>query len=86
MKSYSLSLKCFWVAIEPLDEHTIAIHLADGHCSDMTGAIKIATAISSEITKIITLSGTSTDTMYVYEDSQWKAFSWTKQGEQRYES
>lgn len=36
---------CFVVAVRPLTDHVVLIEVADGNCTDMRGAIKIARAL-----------------------------------------
>jgi hypothetical protein len=52
----------------------LEIYLADGDCTDMSGAIELARRIDPEIDRIRTFSGDKPDTYYNFEGVEWVAF------------
>jgi 5-methylcytosine-specific restriction protein A len=52
----------------------LEIHLEDGDCVDMGGAVKLAEAIDPEIVHIRTFSGSERDTWYRRYGDKWQAY------------
>lgn len=67
---FSDDLKCFWRSIEVAGENRIRIHLQEGNCTDMSGAIKVATALMPDVTHIYTYSGAGLDSVYVKDNGR----------------
>lgn len=59
-----------------LRRHSVEIHLADGDCVDMSGAIYLAKRIDPFVRRINTFSGAARDTSYgqIFDD-KWEAFT-----------
>jgi hypothetical protein len=48
--------------------------LADGHCTDMNGAISVFEGIDPDVLVIVTMSGEEPDTSYIRaDDGKWRA-------------
>lgn len=74
------SLQCKILRLEAnyvLNE--VTLHLADGHCCDMEGAIKLAKKVHPEVESIQTFSGPVPDTFYMKIGQRWTA--WFKREE-----
>jgi hypothetical protein len=55
----------------PVDGNIVEMHLRDGDCCEMTGAIKVAEMLRPEVKKILTFSGTKADTVYLKTGRRW---------------
>jgi 5-methylcytosine-specific restriction protein A len=53
----------------------LELHLADGDCVDMAGAVELARRIDPAIDRIHTFSGEARDTSYSFEGVDWVAFA-----------
>jgi hypothetical protein len=73
MKNWNETLKCALDNVDIEDENTVTFYLPEGQCVDMTGAIKIATMLSSGVKTINTHSGKEADTRYVRKGKEWQA-------------
>jgi hypothetical protein len=73
MKNWNDTLKCALDNVDIEDENTVTFYLPEGQCVDMTGAIKIATMLSSRVKTINTYSGKEADTRYVRKGKEWQA-------------
>jgi hypothetical protein len=74
MKNWNDTLKCALDNVDIEDENTVTFYLPEGQCVDMTGAIKIATMLSSRVKTINTYSGKEADTGYMRRRTSWQAF------------
>ena len=73
--TYSSKLKCAFHGWSVICDGEIALHLPDGDCCDMNGAIEIAQNIMPSVFRIATYSGGNTDTEYVLSGRKWAAFT-----------
>lgn len=75
MSHWSKDLACEWLSWEvgKSDSKTLILRLAQGHCCDMSGAIRTAQALMPEVEIIATFSGGSPDTTYVLTEKGWRA-------------
>lgn len=71
--TWSDDLQCEWWCIRVLADGQIALAIAEGHCCDMHGAIRVATAVMPEVWRIKTVAGTVEDTEYWKVDGEWRA-------------
>lgn len=68
---YSHELMCRLISIDVISEYEIAMFFPKANCSDMMGAIKVATAINRNVSKISTYSDYIADTSYYKKDGCW---------------
>ena len=64
-------LQCCWQSIEALPPDGVRINLADGHCVDMDGAIRVAEFMFPNVALIETWSGSVEDTCYRKIGGKW---------------
>jgi hypothetical protein len=79
---FSTELMC---SIDRLDfdfgAHVATLHLADGDCPHMDGAIRLCRRIDPRVQRIVTYSGARPDILYVRgPDGTWQAF-WLRKAE-----
>lgn len=75
MSQWSDDLVCEWVSWEVAEStpNTLVLRMADGHCCDMGGAIRIGKALMPDVRRIVTISGAKPDTVYVCGNGGWEA-------------
>lgn len=64
-------LRCGLLSIEMTGPHEVRFRLPESHCTDMTGAIRLAKAINPAVRCIRTYAGDVPDTMYLMDGSEW---------------
>ena len=52
----------------------VIMFLPKGDCTDMSGAIKIATSIHPKCKRVVTISGDAVDMVYQIKAGKWKSF------------
>lgn len=67
----SETLMCHWFKWEVVDSNSLALHLAEGDCCDMDGAIRTAMVLMPSVEWIQTYSGERLDTVYFISGGRW---------------
>ena len=73
-------LQCELKKADIPDDISVAFYLADGHCTDMGGAIKLAKFLLPGVRRIATFSGDNIDTRYFLINEEWEAYLPTETG------
>ena len=67
-------LMCRWSAWRVVGRDHLALDMAEGNCADMSGAIKVATALCVSVRRIDTYASGVADTVYTLgPDGEWPA-------------
>jgi hypothetical protein len=57
-----------------LHREAVIMFLPKGDCTDMSGAIKLATGLHPKCKRVVTISGDAVDRVYQMKGRQWKSF------------
>ncbi len=71
--AWSDKLQCYYRGWMVTKEGWLSLILPEGSCTDMSGAIAVATAIMPNVERIQTWSGGIRDTAYVRKGNNWAA-------------
>jgi hypothetical protein len=74
-EAFSPDLQASWKAWKVMGPDALRVDLAEGHCVDMAGCLRIAEALMPGVRIIATYSGSSKDTVYIRNGSRgWWGF------------
>lgn len=68
---YSEDLKCSWLSWCVIDRGWLSVHVPVGHCTDMTGAIRVGMRLMPDVSEITVLSGDQIDIVYRRDNAGW---------------
>jgi PAS domain-containing protein len=72
---FSEELQCFWISWAAISPRALELRLEDCSCTDMSGAIEVATRLLPGVRLIQTYGGRKPDTRYELVSGEWQAFS-----------
>ena len=70
---FSMRLGCEWESWAVKAPGVLALTMSNGHCCDMEGAVKIAEFLMPDVHTIHTVSGGTSDTIYMKGRGGWQA-------------
>lgn len=72
---YSATLMCRWSAWRVVAADHLALDMDEGNCTDMSGAIQVATTLCPSVRQIDTYAAGVADTVYVLgSDGKWRSY------------
>lgn len=68
---YSDDLKCSWISWGVVTSGWLVVHIKPGHCTDMTGAIRVGLRLMPDVCEITVVSGNEIDIVYRRDAGGW---------------